>query len=379
MVHSQLNEITSLNNEHHWGVKHIEEGANELNKKSLIILSIVGILFLIVAGFIGKAMTGNNKEDTSGYDTYEVKPESAIKVTGKVSPESIKTYQNNAQLGEFVSAQVNEGQRVTQGTPLIHYQIDGAKRNQLYEQVRHSETKGDQAAVNQAWKQLNDYDRQVNDSVYATFNGIVSNVKKSNVSEGEPILKLIAEEPQIKTTVSEFDLDKIAVGDTVNVTVTSSGKKGKGKIKSIAQLPTSYEDNHQGGGQALSGTESMPSAEEGQMMKASNPIEQDPSGGDDNASSKYSVMIGNLDFDVRHGFSIEAEIPLKTLKIPKTVLTKDDNVYVVDENHVVHKRKIKYDEKNGDLVIKEGLKQGDVLIKKPDNDIKDGKKVEVSS
>lgn len=352
-----------------------------MNKKSLIVLSIVGILFLIIAGFIGRAMTGNNKEETSGYDTYEVKPESAIKVTGKVSPESIKTYQNNVQLGEFVSVQVNDGQRVTQGTPLIQYQVDPAKSSQLYDQVRQAEAKGDQAAINQAWKQLNHYDRQVNDSVYATFNGIVSNVKRNHVAEGEPILKLIAEEPQIKTTVSEFDLNKISVGDTVNVTVTSSGKKGKGKIKSIAELPTSYEEHSQATGQSeVSGAGSMQStADEGQTVNASNPTEQNPSGGDNHASSKYTVMIGELDFEVRHGFSVEAEIPLKTLKIPASVLTKDDNVYVVDKTHVVHKRKIKYDENNGDLVVKNGLKQGDILIKKPDSGISDGKKVEVSS
>ncbi|RIM14041.1 efflux RND transporter periplasmic adaptor subunit, partial [Staphylococcus chromogenes] len=76
--------------------------------------------------------------------------ESPIKVTGKVSPESIKTYQNNAQLGDFVSVQVNEGQRVTQGTPLINYDINPNKRNELYQQVRQAEAKGDQTAINQA-------------------------------------------------------------------------------------------------------------------------------------------------------------------------------------------------------------------------------------
>ncbi len=150
-----------------------------LKKKTMIILSIVGVAVLIIAGFIAKAVTGMNKHDKVAYDTYQVKAESPIKVTGKVSPESIKTYQNNAQLGGFISVQVNEGQRVTQGTPLINYDINPNKRNELYQQVRQAETKKDQAAINQAWKQLNQYDSQVNDSVYATFNGIVSDIKKT--------------------------------------------------------------------------------------------------------------------------------------------------------------------------------------------------------
>lgn len=351
-----------------------------MKKTTMIFLSIVGIALLIIAGFIAKAVTGSNKDDKAAYDTYQVKTESPIKVTGKVSPESIKTYQNNAQLGDFVSVQVNEGQRVTQGTPLINYDINPNKRNELYQQVRQAEAKGDQTAINQAWKQLNQYDSQVNDSVYATFNGIVSDIKKTNVGNGEPILKLIADEPQIKTTVSEFDLNKISVGDDVNVTVTSTGKKGKGKIKSISELPTSYDQDQQAGGQgAMSGADPSEDSGEGQAMTASNPTETNPTGGDDSASSKYTVMIGDLDFDVRNGFSVEAEIPLDTIKLPSSVLTKDDHVYVVDKDGTVHKRQIKYDDNNGDLILKKGLKKGDKLIKNPDSDLKDGKKVEVSS
>lgn len=340
------------------------------------------VAFLIVAGFIAKAVTGSNGEKEAAYDTYTIKPESPIKVTGKVSPEAIKTYQNNKQLGEFVSVQVNEGQRVVQGTPLINYQADPEKRNQLSRQVQESEAKGNQAEINQARKQLNQYDSQVSDSIYASFNGIVSNIKKTNVGEGEPILKLISDDPQIKTTVSEYDLNKITVGDHVNVTVTSTGKKGKGKIKSISELPTSYEQEVSGNSQAaMSGAQSSGAGEgEAQAtLNTSNPTEHQPSGGDDGASSKYTVMIGDLDFDVRNGFSVEAEIPLDTIKFPSSVLTKDDYVYVVDKDHTVHKRKIKYDKNNGDLILKKGLKKGDVLIKNPDSDLQDGKKVEVSS
>ncbi|MET1150071.1 hypothetical protein ABWR72_12850, partial [Enterococcus faecium] len=89
--------------------------------------------------------------------------------------------------------------------------------------------------------------------------------------------------------------------------------------------------------------------------------------------------IGDLDFDVRNGFSVEAEIPLDTIELPSSVLTKDDHVYVVEKDGTVHKRQIKYDDNNGDLILKKGLKKGDKLIKNPDSDLKDGKKVEVSS
>lgn len=58
-------------------------------------------------------------------------------------------------------------------------------------------------------------------------------------------LKLVASEPQIKTSVSEFDITKIKVGDAVNVTVNSTGEEGKGKVTKISELPTSYDDSNQ--------------------------------------------------------------------------------------------------------------------------------------
>ena len=53
-------------------------------------------------------------------------------------------------------------------------------------------------------------------------------------------MQLISSNPQINATITEFDINKIK-GDEVNVTVNSTGKKGKGKILKIDELPTSYD------------------------------------------------------------------------------------------------------------------------------------------
>ncbi|WP_219323962.1 hypothetical protein, partial [Oenococcus oeni] len=104
-----------------------------------------------------------------------------------------------------------------------------------------------------------------------------------------------------------------------------------------------------------------------------------PSGGKEGDTSKYNVIIGDLDIPVRSGFSMDAKIPLKSLKLPNDVLTKDNDVFVLDKNNKVHKRDIKIDRNNGQIIVKKGLKAGDKVIKNPKGNLNDGEKVEVSS
>ena len=54
-------------------------------------------------------------------------------------------------------------------------------------------------------------------------------------------------------------------------------------------------------------------------------------------------------------------------------------MFVVDENHKVHKRDIKIERNNGQIIVKKGLKSGDKVIKNPKGNLNDGEKVEVSS
>lgn len=351
-----------------------------MKKRTLIILAVAGVVLLLGIALAVKAF-GDNKTEKDGYDTYQVKEDKPIRVTGKVSPHTIKTYQNNSQLGDFVSVQVEDGQYVQQGTPLINYAIDSTQRQSLVDQVNQAQAQGDQNAIDKAWRQLNRYDGQVNNSIYATFPGTVSLQNSENVGDGEAILQLISDNPEIKTTVSEYDLDKLNVGDKVNVEVNSTGKKGTGKIVKINELPTSYQQQDSGAAQA-GGAGAQVGGEEGEeggaSLTTSNPIQNSPSGGNANETSKYEVVVGDLDFKVRNGYSVEASIPQDTLKLPKSVLTKDDHVYVVDKQGKAHKVKVEYNEENDTLIVTKGVKKGDKLIKNPDSKVQDGKKVEVS-
>lgn len=70
----------------------------------------------------------------------------------------------------------------------------------------------------------------MNDSIYASFDGKVNIKNRGDAGDGKPVLQLISDNPQIKSTVTEFDVDKIKEGDEVYVTVNSNGKKEKVKF-----------------------------------------------------------------------------------------------------------------------------------------------------
>lgn len=76
---------------------------------------------------------------------------------------------------------------------------------------------------------------------------------------------------------------------------------------------------------------------------------------------------------------MEAKVPLNSIKLPKYVLTKDKNVFVVNKDNKVEKRNISVDKINGEIFVKNGLKKGEKLIKNPKKTMNDGDKVEVSS
>ncbi|HAL08690.1 MAG TPA: RND transporter [Staphylococcus sp.] len=365
-----------------------------MKKKVLWIIGIIALLLLVGIAFIIKQTTaegeGNDKKD--GYDTYEVKEESPLNISGKAAPTKIKTYNNNGQLGDFVSTVVEDGQKVKQGDQLINYNINDQNRQDSQEKVDEAQKKvyqdyqninqqpnnndlqktlsKDLDVLNDTQKQLSKYNSQVNESMYASFDGKVEMDNDNEANSGEPILKLVSDESQIKTSISEFDINKIKIGDPVNVSVSSTGDEGKGKVAKISELPTSYEDKSQES--AMGASES-----EGETPETSNPTSNNPSVGKDN--SKYQVTVGKINIPIRSGFSTEGEIPLDAIKLPKSVLAKGNYVFVLDKNNKVEKRHINITRQNGEIFVEKGLNSGEKLIVSPKKTLNNGEKVEVSS
>jgi HlyD family secretion protein len=366
-----------------------------MKKRWIWIISIVTILSLVTIALILRQVNSNSGND-GGYDTYKVVKEKPLKVDGKASPKSVKTYSNNSQVGTYISTQFDDGQSVKQGDSLINYDVNNGKRQQLvnrldeaqsavdkdYRNVNQNPNNNDlqnkltqnQSTLGEAQQQLNQHDRQVNDSIYATFNGKVDIKNSDDISDGQTILQLISNEPQIKTSVSEFDLEKIKQEDKADVKITNNGKTGKGEIEKISELPNNYEDKS-----FESGANDVTGNEESNDKTTANSVDNNSGMGSNSESSKYTVIIGGLDIPVRSGFSMDVTIPLDSIKLPKSVLTKDNNVFVLNKNNTVKKRDIQIDKVNGEIFVRKGLKAGDELIKSPKPSLNDGEKVEVSS
>ncbi|MGX0825708.1 uncharacterized protein YxeA, partial [Staphylococcus epidermidis] len=77
-------------------------------KKSMlwIIIILAIILLLITVAFFVKQTTDYGNKNNKGYDTYTVRKETPISLEGKASPESVKTYNNNQSVGNFLSVSV---------------------------------------------------------------------------------------------------------------------------------------------------------------------------------------------------------------------------------------------------------------------------------
>ena len=136
---------------------------------------------------------------------------------GKASPKSVKTYNNNSQIGTFVSPAVDDGQKVKQGDRLLSYDTNNSKRQQLaykvdqaqqqmnddYQKVKQSPNNNqlqskltqDQSSLHEAQQQLSQYDKQMNDSIYASFDGKVNIKNRGDAGDGKPVLQLISDNP----------------------------------------------------------------------------------------------------------------------------------------------------------------------------------------
>ncbi|HCX9128232.1 efflux RND transporter periplasmic adaptor subunit [Staphylococcus aureus] len=371
-----------------------------MEKKYIIIIFSISIVLLVFLS-IKKVFINYTKDNNDKYYTYIIEKESPLNLEGKASPKVVKIYKNNSQIGVYINTRVDDGQSVKQGELLINYDVNNNKRQQLANEVDEAQNvvnedyrninqspndnnlqnklTQDQSKLNEAQHQLNQYAKQLNDSVYAAFDGKVEIKNKENISDGQTILQLVSNESQIITTVSEFDLEKLKEGDKVDVKIKSKGKTGKGTIKKISELPKSYtnqlsESNSAGG---VSSGESID--KENTAMQSSNPTQSAPSYGNDSESSKYTVIISDIDIPLRAGYSMDIKVPLDFIKLPKSVLTKDNDVFVVNKDNKVEKRDIKIDKVNGEIFVKEGLETGDKVLKNPKDTLNDGDKVEVSS
>lgn len=346
------------------------------NKKLWIFIIMLIVLIIVVSYFVLKQTHVIDQKQHSSYQTYTVKKSNALKLKGKSSPQTIKTYQENREIGEYIRPQIQNNQTVRKGTPLVYYDTNRSIRPKLVEDVKKMQNyierdydlinkhpnnqtyqqrlSKDQDKLSQAQQNLTLHDNKSSKDIYATFDGKVNYINK-DIDKNGNIFQLISNQPQIKTTISEYDIDKVKEGDKVDISVNKGDKKLQGKVIQIADLST----------------ESQKSVDHASKDK-STPIQ------DASKPSKYAVTVGNLNTPIKDGFTVDMNIHVNTIQLPTTVLTKDNNVFVVDKHNRVHKRAIITGHTDDKVIVKQGLKVGEKLIKHPKSNLQEGQKIKPS-
>ena len=173
-----------------------------------------------------------------------------------------------------------------------------------------------------------------NDGLLAEFDGVVTEVNAvegSSMTVGAQLLKLEStEDVMVRITVTKYDLDKIAVGQTAVITI--GGKQYQGQVSKINKMA-----EHNASGAAVVGTE---------------------------------IKITNPDSDVILG--VEAQTVISTAQVTDAVIVpvgavnvdiEGEFVYVVDENSILVKRPVITGISSDTMIqIQEGLSGGEQVV-----------------
>lgn len=363
-------------------------------KKKIILISNI-IVIIIVGALIFKSLHKKEKKEKD-HKVFLIKKENFINISGLAKSKYIKNYIFNSEIGQYNDVLVEDGKHMKNGQQLVSYNIDFSKREKLIKQLNvkqqninnlyqklsvdpnnrelNAQLLEEQSNYSQFEASLKKYDDIVYKSIHATFDGIIDNVHKENVKPGEQILSLVSNEKLIEGYVSEFEVLKLKKGQKVNIKVNSTNKTGTGEITKISEVP--HSDLSKESSQPNMNMESVDTSKSEEITDMNTTTQEELDGIKD---IKYKVTIENINIPIRSGFSVDISIPNHKIKIPKSVLGKDNDVYVVDQDNKVHRKDILIERINGEIVVKKGLKKGDKLLINPPKKMKDGEKVDISS
>lgn len=185
--------------------------------------------------------------------------------------------------------------------------------------------------------------KQASSTVSSEIAGIASVDEKGKGSPEVPVVTVSSKEKQVKGIVTEYDLDKLVPGQTVQVTTVGNDKKVNGTIKSIATsaLPTS---------------------------------------GDNSNVASYEFIVEG-DFPWTDDLSTLVTLQQKQLLLPDSAIKKTKNEQYVYRyvNGKVKKTAIQIVTVSGHNIVQKGLKANDKIIENPDDELKDGSEIQVAA
>lgn len=326
----------------------------------------VVVVILLAAGFmVGTDYVRRTKEEQKireKYEIYKIPAYENIDINGMVTPRESKQYANpeNNSLSDI---SVENGQEVNDGDLLFT-----TKDNSVIEQI--NVLKSQLTSLNSQKSRLSKNNKDnVNNDAIASINTQISSVEaqisalnssayvkntapfagkvyindQNSTDMSTSFISLVSNEFFMKGYVSEDDLEKVQIDQTVSIKVNSSDKKMTGRISYVSDRPTTTKTNE---------------------MK-------------DNLSY-YEVDISFEDQEgLVNGFHVDADLEIVSneYKVPTTaVLKSGDSAYVMKDLDGILKKQEVTIVKTGKNVTKivTNLEPGDKILKHPDKSMKEG-------
>lgn len=326
----------------------------------------VVVVILLAAGFmVGTDYVRRTKEEQKireKYEIYKIPAYENIDINGMVTPRESKQYANpeNNSLSDI---SVENGQEVNDGDLLFT-----TKDNSVIEQI--NVLKSQLTSLNSQKSRLSKNNKDnVNNDAIASINAQISSVEaqisalnssayvkntapfagkvyindQNSTDMNTSFISLVSNEFFMKGYVSEDDLSKVQIDQTVSIKVNSSDKKMTGRISYVSDRPTTTKTKE---------------------MK-------------DNLSY-YEVDISFEDQEgLINGFHVDADLEIisNEYKVPTSaVLKSGDSAYVMKDLDGILKKQEVTVVKTGKNVTKivTNLEPGDRILKHPDKTMKEG-------
>ncbi|MFS0927736.1 efflux RND transporter periplasmic adaptor subunit [Enterococcus durans] len=192
--------------------------------------------------------------------------------------------------------------------------------------------------------------KKITNTVTAPIKGIVYINDKGKTDAAVPYATIVSPDKVIKGTVTEYDYNKVKVGQVVNINLLNEEKSIEGTITDVNALPEDME------------------------VSTQTNISSDKN----NTVSTFTFMVSPKE-PIHYGYNVQINVPTNHLELVKKNTIKENNevfVFIYRDRKAI-KQKVEVKEENGKYLVKTGLKENDSIIENPGVRLKDGQEVTV--
>lgn len=186
--------------------------------------------------------------------------------------------------------------------------------------------------------------KEITTTVKADFKGVVelnsADPNKLQSSE-QPIVRLMSNNLEIESSVSEYDYNKLSADSPVDIYLLNSDRELKGKISTIDSLPMQAE-------------------------------------AEGSSSSRYHFTVIPEE-SIQYGFSVQIGYSEGVMYLPQNTVIEEEGKTMVylNKDGVVEKREVTVSEKSNLYVIESGLEADEEVLIDPDPALLDGDEIMV--